>query len=88
MDELWHEWGKRVRQRRTALGLTQVDIAERTRCRQATISRIERGASSPSDATKYRLAAALLTTVQDLFPYVTVSPQALADPIEHEERAS
>ena len=77
MHELWRYWGELVRSRREILGLTQVDLALLIDRRQATISRIERGTSSPSDATKYRLAAALRTTVQDLFPYVTVAPQSL-----------
>lgn len=37
------EWGKRVKDARKGLGLTQVAAAERCRCDQSTLSRIESG---------------------------------------------
>ena len=44
---------------REKAGLTQVDLAERTGISQADISRIERGASSPTAKTLQRIAEAL-----------------------------
>ena len=44
---------------REKAGLTQVELAERTGISQADISRIERGATSPTAKTLQRLAEAL-----------------------------
>jgi transcriptional regulator with XRE-family HTH domain len=73
MKELHESWGRKVRQRREALGLTQDQVAEMTRLDQSTISRIERG-KCPSDEQKMLLAAALRATPDLLFPYPPVVP--------------
>ncbi len=44
---------------RIAQGLTQQDLAARSGIPQADISRIERGAGNPTEATLQRLAGAL-----------------------------
>lgn len=44
---------------REQAGLTQVELAERTGISQADISRIERGATSPTAKTLQRIAEAL-----------------------------
>lgn len=44
---------------RVARGLSQRDLSERSGVRQADISRIERGAGNPTEATLQRLASAL-----------------------------
>ncbi len=44
---------------RESAGLTQVELAERTGISQADISRIERGATSPTAKTLQRIADAL-----------------------------
>lgn len=44
---------------REKAGLTQVELAERTGISQADISRIERGATSPTAKTLQRIAEAL-----------------------------
>lgn len=51
--------GLQYRDARVARGLTQRQLAELTGVRQADISRIERGAGNPTEATLQRLAAAL-----------------------------
>jgi transcriptional regulator with XRE-family HTH domain len=42
-----------------ARGLSQRELSERSGVRQADISRIERGAGNPTEATLQRLASAL-----------------------------
>ncbi len=53
------ELGLRFRDARVARGLSQRELSERSRVRQADISRIERGAGNPTEATLQRLASAL-----------------------------
>lgn len=68
MYELHRSWGRKVRDRRIALGRTQEQLAEASGIDQSLISRIENG-KCPSDEQKYRLAAALGLTPDLLFPY-------------------
>jgi transcriptional regulator with XRE-family HTH domain len=49
---------------REQAGLTQVELAERTGISQADISRIERGATSPTAKTLQRIAEALNADVR------------------------
>ena len=49
---------------REKAGLTQVELAERTGISQADISRIERGATSPTAKTLQRIAEALNAEVR------------------------
>ena len=49
---------------RDQAGLTQVELAERTGISQADISRIERGATSPTAKTLQRIAEALNAEVR------------------------
>ncbi len=51
--------GLQFRDARAARGLTQRQLSELTGVRQADISRIERGAGNPTEATMQRLAHAL-----------------------------
>lgn len=51
--------GLQFRDARVARGLTQRQLSEMTGVRQADISRIERGAGNPTEATLQRLAHAL-----------------------------
>lgn len=57
-----------VRQKRQLAGLTQVALAERAGCDQRTVSGIETGEITPSLPMAQRLAAALDSTVDELFP--------------------
>jgi transcriptional regulator with XRE-family HTH domain len=59
--------GARVREQRTALGLTQDQLAERVGTSNDEVSRIERGVREPRFATLERLSRALDLTVADLF---------------------
>jgi ribosome-binding protein aMBF1 (putative translation factor) len=51
--------GIQYQQARVACGLTQRQLSEKTGIPQADISRIERGAANPTEATLQRLASAM-----------------------------
>jgi len=53
------ELGLQFRDARVARGLSQQELSARSGVRQADISRIERGAGNPTEATLQRLAHAL-----------------------------
>jgi ribosome-binding protein aMBF1 (putative translation factor) len=53
------ELGLQFRDARVASGWSQRELSERSGVRQADISRIERGAGNPTEATLQRLARAL-----------------------------
>jgi ribosome-binding protein aMBF1 (putative translation factor) len=55
----WIELGLQFRDARVAMGRSQRDLSEASGVRQADISRIERGAGNPTEATLHRLALAL-----------------------------
>ncbi len=66
------DWGKRLRSQRGSI--TQEDLAHLCGSDQSTISRIERGQVALSDEMKWKIAGALGTTVDTLFPYPNVKP--------------
>ncbi len=53
------ELGLQFRDARVGRGMSQRELSERSGVRQADISRIERGAGNPTEATLQRLASAL-----------------------------
>lgn len=53
------ELGLQFRDARVARGMSQQDLSAASGVRQADISRIERGAGNPTEATLQRLALAL-----------------------------
>ncbi|WP_306322992.1 MULTISPECIES: helix-turn-helix transcriptional regulator [unclassified Streptomyces] len=57
--ELAHDLGQSVYDRRTALGLSRGELAERCGMRQSQISRIEAGGTVPTIPLLKRLARAL-----------------------------
>lgn len=57
--ELAHDLGQMVYDRRTALGLSQTELAERCGMKQPQISRIEGGGTVPTIPLLRRLAHAL-----------------------------
>jgi len=57
--ELAHDLGQLVHDRRTALGLSQAELAERCGMKQPQISRIEGGGTMPTIPLLRRLARAL-----------------------------
>lgn len=67
-------WGTKVRDRRTARGLSQAGLAELTGLRIPTIWRIEVGQRYPSERVKHLIAGALSVPVGDLFPYSPTPP--------------
>lgn len=54
-----YELGVLVREQRTAAGLTQSELAQRTGMSQPAIARLEAGGTEPTIATLRRIAAAL-----------------------------
>lgn len=56
-----------LRRARKAKGLTQDQLAEKSRVGQATISELEQGDKSPTLAVAMRLAEALDASITDLF---------------------
>lgn len=58
--------GRNIKERRSALGLTQAQLAERLGVDTETLSRFERGKHSPTLKNLVRLAGLLQTTVADL----------------------
>ena len=62
-------WGSRVQQRRSALNLTQLQLAELCGLTQQTISKIERNAIVPRDRVKQLIAQKLGARVSELFPW-------------------
>lgn len=69
-----HDLGKRLRERRMALKMTQDELAEKLYVTRQTISNYERGLSEPDLETLRRLAEALETNTASLLgtePYLT-----------------
>ena len=60
------EVGQRIRDRRQAAGLTQVELAQAANVSQPGLLAIERGVVNPQLATLSQLATALQTSVRDL----------------------
>ncbi|MCC6920624.1 MAG: helix-turn-helix transcriptional regulator [Alphaproteobacteria bacterium] len=61
------ELATRLRERRTAAGLTQAELAERIGVSRKTVNTVENGVFVPSTILALKLARALKTTVEDLF---------------------
>lgn len=70
--------GRRVRERREALGLSLEDLAARCGVSRSMISRIERIESSPTAALLGRLCAGLGLTLSGLMAHAERSAHALA----------
>lgn len=59
--------GVRLKEARTAAGLTQAELAERIGVSRKTINTVENGVFVPSTVLALKLAAALKKKVEDLF---------------------
>ena len=57
----------RLKEIRTALGLTQAELADRVSVSRKTINTVENGVFVPSTILALRLAAALKHRVEDIF---------------------
>lgn len=62
--------GRRMQQRRVALGWTQIKVAELVGVGFSTISKAEIGAIVPKDAVRLGIATALMCEVEDIWPYL------------------
>lgn len=77
-SEIGHLVGKRLRQLRLGVGLTQPELGERAGMAAAEISKIENGRRTPTLETLERLTRALGVSVED----VVAAPN---DPDEREQ---
>lgn len=75
-DNLLKRWGELVKDRRTALDLSQMTLASAVDVDKSTISRIERGEIAATDDVRIRLARALGVRVAELFPYPDSTAEA------------
>ena len=66
-DERWLAMGGAIRERRLAMSLTLVEVAERSGLSQPFLSQVETGRARPSMSSLYRIASALSTTPQAFF---------------------
>lgn len=77
MKELGETWGRNVARRRSELGFTQAELAERCgRVTQQTISKIERGVILPRDSLKLLIAIHLQSHPAELFGWPEATPTA------------
>lgn len=58
----------RIREFRERLGISQVELARRSRIASTNLSSIERGQLIPWPRIKRKLARVLKTTLEELFP--------------------
>ena len=77
--EIYTDWGERIRERRKQLNLTQKGLVAYIGhgMDQSTLSKIENGKVGPhgiTDGMKWRIAGALGTTVDRLFPNPNIRP--------------
>ena len=76
--DLSEYWGRRLRARRKALGITPTDLAQTCGITRQSVHYYEAGDRVPSDHVRIRLAQALDTTVPELFPHDLPAPEAVA----------
>ena len=60
----------RLKERRTELGLTQAELAERVGVTRKTINTVENGVFTPSTILALKLAGVLDRTVEQLFEII------------------
>lgn len=68
------ELGTKLREARTAAGLTQAQLAEAIGVSRKTINTVENGVFVPSTLLALKLARALQTNVEELFFLIEVGP--------------
>ena len=67
MSKLIVRFGKRVKELRNSLGITQEELAERAELSKDYIGLIERGLRSPSLQTIQKIATSLKVSILSLF---------------------
>jgi DNA-binding XRE family transcriptional regulator len=77
-SEFEKSWAIRVLERRHFFGLSQTQLAELAGVTQQAVSAIETGAANPRIATARKIALALRTDLETLFPGSPV-PDSPAD---------
>lgn len=75
MTELTRKWGENIRRTRNDQGLSIEALAARAGVDPGHLSRAERGLAGFGDESRIRLAAALGTRVESLFPYPDTETQ-------------
>jgi putative transcriptional regulator len=73
----------RIKDRRTALGLTQADLADRVGVTRKTINTVENAIFVPSTILALRIARALGSSVDDVFSLAPNDPTLM--PVGDEE---
>jgi transcriptional regulator with XRE-family HTH domain len=66
-DNAKDAFGRKVRELRISLNMSQADLADKTETRQAFISEIERGEANPTLDSLLRIATALGVSLGKLF---------------------
>lgn len=77
-DGRWAAMGAAIKERRLALSMTLVGVADRSGLSQPFLSQVENGRAKPSMGSLYRIATALGTTPQALFGGASAAAPALA----------
>lgn len=63
-----YEAGRRIAKRRRELGMNQHELADLVGVRFTSISKFELGIATPKDSTRWALACALMTDIDELWP--------------------
>lgn len=74
VESLHRRWGRNIARARRALGMSQVDLAQRVGVCQQALSKWEGGVHAPNDRNRVALAAALGRGPYDLFPLIDEGP--------------
>lgn len=76
--------GNLIRIRRESIGMSQIDLSEKARIGEKTISRLELGKSSMRIDTFFTLASALSVTPNDISPvrYTSFTPDSRFTEVE------
>jgi DNA-binding XRE family transcriptional regulator len=68
VQQIWEEWGRRLREARREAGYTQVTFAAALKISQQRVSQFEKGLAAPRDWLKLEIAHRLECPVRKLFP--------------------
>ena len=85
-EEFTRRVGRRIRERRDAVGMTQDELASQTALSRASIANIERGTQSPQIYSLVLIAQALSCRLTDLVGETVTTAESL--PLTDESRAA